>query len=48
MGFAPGVKAFVAMVMGGPFLHPRRGDLRHLLGVAESVATEFIAQGWSR
>lgn len=47
MGFAPGVKAFVAMVMGGLSSIPGAVICAILLGVAESVATEFIAQGWS-
>ena len=47
MGFAPGIKAFVAMVMGGLEQHPRRGDLRaRSSGVAESITTEFLASGW--
>lgn len=47
MGFAPGVKAFVAMVMGGLSSIPGAVICAVLLGVSESVATEFIAQGWS-
>ena len=47
MGFAPGVKAFVAMVMGGLSSIPGAVICAILLGVAESVATEFISQGWA-
>lgn len=47
MGFQPGVKAFVAMVMGGLSSIPGAVICALFLGVAESVATEFIAQGWS-
>lgn len=47
MGFAPGVKAFVAMVMGGLSSIPGAVICAILLGVSEAVATEFFAQGWS-
>lgn len=47
MGFAPGVKAFVAMVMGGLSSLPGAVICALILGVSESVATEFLASGWS-
>jgi branched-chain amino acid transport system permease protein len=47
MGFGPGVKAFVAMVMGGLNSIPGAVVCAIFLGVSEAVATEFIAQGWS-
>jgi branched-chain amino acid transport system permease protein len=47
MGFAPGVKAFVAMVMGGLSSIPGAVVCAILLGLAEAVATELFAQGWS-
>lgn len=47
MGFGPGVKAFVAMVMGGLSSIPGAVVCAIFLGVSEAVATEFIAQGWS-
>jgi branched-chain amino acid transport system permease protein len=47
MGFGPGVKAFVAMVMGGLNSIPGAVVCAIFLGVMEAVATEFIAQGWS-
>lgn len=47
MGFGPGVKAFVAMVMGGLSSIPGAVVCAIFLGVMEAVATEFIAQGWS-
>lgn len=47
MGFGPGVKAFVAMVMGGLNSIPGAVACAIFLGVSEAVATEFIAQGWS-
>lgn len=46
MGFAPGVKAFVAMVMGGLSSIPGAVISALLLGVAESVATDFLSSGW--
>lgn len=46
MGFAPGVKAFVAMVMGGLSSIPGAVISALLLGVSESVATDFISAGW--
>jgi branched-chain amino acid transport system permease protein len=46
MGFAPAVKAFVAMVMGGLASIPGAVVCALILGVAESVATEFLSAGW--
>jgi branched-chain amino acid transport system permease protein len=46
MGFAPGIKAFVAMVMGGLSSLPGAVVSALLLGVTESVATEFLSAGW--
>ncbi len=46
MGFNPGVKAFVAMVMGGLSSIPGAVVCSLILGVSESVATEFFSAGW--
>ncbi len=46
MGFAPGVKAFVAMVMGGLSSIVGAVVCAIILGVAEAVTTSFFAQGW--
>jgi branched-chain amino acid transport system permease protein len=46
MGFEPGVKAFVAMVMGGLSSIPGAVACALLLGVSESVATQFFSDGW--
>ncbi len=46
MGFTPGVKAFVAMVMGGLSSIPGAVICAIFLGVSESVATEFFSAGW--
>jgi branched-chain amino acid transport system permease protein len=46
MGFAPAVKAFVAMVMGGLSSIPGAVVCALVLGIAESVATEFLSAGW--
>jgi branched-chain amino acid transport system permease protein len=46
MGFAPGIKAFVAMVMGGLSSIPGAVICALFLGVAESITTEFLASGW--
>jgi branched-chain amino acid transport system permease protein len=46
MGFAPGIKAFVAMVMGGLSSIPGAVICALILGVAESITTEFLASGW--
>lgn len=47
MGFSPGIKAFVAMVMGGLSSIPGAVICAIFLGLMEAVATEFFAQGWS-
>jgi len=47
MGFSPGIKAFVAMVMGGLSSIPGAVICALLLGVSESIATQFVSQGWS-
>ncbi len=47
MGFAPSVKAFVAMVMGGLSSIPGAVVCALILGVSESIATDFISAGWS-
>ena len=47
MGFAPGIKAFVAMVMGGLNSIVGAVACAMLLGVSEALATNFIAQGWA-
>ena len=46
MGFTPGVKAFVAMVMGGLSSLGGAVVCALILGVAEAVTTSFFAQGW--
>jgi branched-chain amino acid transport system permease protein len=46
MGFAPGVKAFVAMVMGGLSSIPGAVVCALILGTSESIATEFLSAGW--
>ncbi len=46
MGFEPGVKAFVAMVMGGLSSIPGAVACALILGVSESVATQFFSDGW--
>jgi branched-chain amino acid transport system permease protein len=47
MGFAPSVKAFVAMVMGGLSSIPGAVICALILGVSESIATDFVSAGWS-
>ncbi|MGQ9371608.1 branched-chain amino acid ABC transporter permease [Azospirillum sp. ST 5-10] len=47
MGFIPGVKAFVAMVMGGLSSIPGAVISALILGVSESMATTFLSSGWS-
>lgn len=47
MGFIPGVKAFVAMVMGGLSSIPGAVICALLLGVAESMSTIFVPSVWS-
>ena len=46
MGFEPGVKAFVAMVMGGLSSITGAVVCALILGVSESVATQFFSDGW--
>jgi branched-chain amino acid transport system permease protein len=46
MGFEPGVKAFVAMVMGGLTSIPGAVICALILGVSESVATGFFDSVW--
>ena len=46
MGFTPGIKAFVAMVMGGLSSIPGAVICALILGVSESIATEYLASGW--
>jgi branched-chain amino acid transport system permease protein len=47
MGFAPGIKAFVAMVMGGLSSIPGAVICALILGVTESITTEFLTAGWN-
>nr|WP_255720812.1 branched-chain amino acid ABC transporter permease [Acuticoccus kalidii] len=47
MGFIPGVKAFVAMVMGGLSSIPGAVICAIILGLSESVAVTFISSGWA-
>ncbi len=47
MGFAPSIKAFVAMVMGGLSSIPGAVICALILGVCEALATDFMTQGWS-
>lgn len=47
MGFAPSLKAFVAMVMGGLSSIPGAVICALILGVCEALATNFMTQGWS-
>lgn len=46
MGFAPGIKAFVAMVMGGLHSIPGAVICALILGIAETFTTSYLAQGW--
>jgi branched-chain amino acid transport system permease protein len=46
MGFEPGVKAFVAMVMGGLSSIPGAVACALILGVSESIATQYFSDGW--
>ena len=46
MCFTPGVKAFVAMVMGGLSSISGAVVCALILGLAEAVTTSFVAQGW--
>ncbi len=47
MGFTPSIKAFVAMVMGGLSSIPGAVICSLILGVCESLATNYLTQGWS-
>lgn len=47
MGFEPGIKAFVAMVMGGLVSIPGAVISALILGVSESMATTFVSSVWS-
>lgn len=46
MGFAPGIKAFVAMVMGGLHSIPGAVMCALILGITETMTTSYLAQGW--
>jgi branched-chain amino acid transport system permease protein len=47
MGFAPGIKAFVAMVMGGLSSIPGAVISAIILGLSESLSTSFMPSVWS-
>jgi branched-chain amino acid transport system permease protein len=47
MGFSPGIKAFVAMVMGGLDSIPGAVISAIVLGLCEVLSTDFVSQGWS-
>lgn len=47
MGFVPGIKAFVAMIMGGLTSITGAVICALLLGLAEGLAATFISQNWS-
>nr|WP_321443872.1 branched-chain amino acid ABC transporter permease [uncultured Cohaesibacter sp.] len=47
MGFLPGIKAFVAMVMGGLSSIPGAVICAIILGLSESLATSFMSSVWS-
>ncbi|WP_346896575.1 branched-chain amino acid ABC transporter permease [uncultured Roseibium sp.] len=47
MGFIPGIKAFVAMVMGGLSSIPGAVISALILGIAESMSTTFVSSVWS-
>lgn len=47
MGFTPGVKAFVAMVMGGLSSIPGAVICALVLGLSESLAMAFISANWA-
>jgi branched-chain amino acid transport system permease protein len=47
MGFAPGIKAFVAMVMGGLSSIPGAVISAIILGLSESISTSVISSVWS-
>ncbi len=47
MGFVPGIKAFVAMVMGGLSSIPGAVICALLLGLSEGLATTFVSSNWA-
>jgi branched-chain amino acid transport system permease protein len=47
MGFVPGIKAFVAMVMGGLVSIPGAVICALILGVSESMATTVMPSAWA-
>ena len=47
MGFTPGIKAFVAMVMGGLSSIPGAVICAMILGISESLATSFMPSAWA-
>lgn len=47
MGFTPGIKAFVAMVMGGLSSIPGAVISALILGLSESLSTSFMRSVWS-
>lgn len=47
MGFTPGIKAFVAMVMGGLSSIPGAVISAIILGLSESISTSFMSSVWS-
>jgi len=47
MGFVPGIKAFVAMVMGGLSSIPGAVVCALLLGLSEGIATTFVSSNWA-
>lgn len=47
MGFTPGIKAFVAMVMGGLSSIPGAVISAMVLGITESLSTSFMSSVWS-
>ncbi|WP_174802267.1 branched-chain amino acid ABC transporter permease [Martelella limonii] len=47
MGFVPGIKAFVAMIMGGLTSIPGAVICALLLGLSEGLATTFISSNWA-
>lgn len=47
MGFAPGIKAFAAMVMGGLVSIPGAVICALILGVSESMATTVMPSAWA-
>ncbi|SFC22393.1 branched-chain amino acid ABC transporter permease [Tropicimonas isoalkanivorans] len=47
MGFTPGIKAFVAMVMGGLSSIPGAVISAMILGITESMATSVVSSVWA-